>query len=206
MTFTYFQGVTNNVGCSVRHACNMTRNIFHILAAVDKGNETCKDHFEMPETLTLKQLVQHVAPVYFTQAELKTLARQIQHWTVCGLFDQAGVSIPDKHVGRGRSRRYPKNAIFWCAFFRAMSRYGMAPDEMANTLRDILPRAADVKRAMEGDGLDVVVLREDMAIHQDPLMVGYSLRVDTDPISVSSKGNLAGRFFNLTEIFKAVRP
>ena len=163
----------------------------------------------MPETLTLKQLVQHVAPVYFTQAETKTLARQIQHWTVCGLFDQAGVSIPDKHVGRGRSRRYPNNAIFWCAFFRAMTGYGMAPDKMANTLRGILPRAADVKRAMNGDGPDVVVIMEDKAIHQDPWMVGYSLRVGTvgtDPISLSSKGNLAGRFFNLTEIFRQVRP
>ena len=82
----------------------------------------------------------------------------------------------------------------------------MAPDEMANTLRDILPRAADVKRAMEGDGPDVVVLMADMAIHEDPLMVGYHLQVFTDPVTLSGKGDLAGRFFNLTEIFKQVRP
>ena len=160
----------------------------------------------MPEALTLKQLVQHVAPVYFTPTELKTLARQIQHWTVCGLFDQARINIPDKHVGRGRARRYPKKAVFWCALFRAMSRYGMAPDEMARMLRDILRRAADVKRAMEGDGPDVVVLMEDMAIHEDPWMVGYNLRVVTDPIALSGKGKSAGRYFNLTEIFRQVRP
>ena len=109
----------------------------------------------MTETLTLKQLVQHVAPVYFTPAELKTLARQIQHWTVCGLFDQAGVSIPDKHVGRGRARRYPKKAVFWCALFRALNRYGGAPDEIAKFLRELRPHAAKVKRAMKGDGPDV---------------------------------------------------
>ncbi len=163
-------------------------------------------HFAMPETLTLKQLVQHVAPVYFTPAELKTLARQIQHWTVCGLFDQAGVSIPDKHVGRGRARRYPKKAVFWCALFRALNRYGGAPDEIAKFLRELRPYAAKVKRAMEGDGPDVIALMEDAATG-DPMMVeAYNFQVFTDPVELSGKGQLAGRFFNLTEIFKAVRP
>lgn len=92
-----------------------------------------------------------------------------------GLFDEARVPIEEKHVGRGRARQYPSDAVYWAALFSTMSRYGMSPEEMSRALdhlRDFPPYVDD---AMAGRGDDVLIFMSDQATG-DPLLTAQAYR------------------------------
>ena len=151
--------------------------------------------------MTLKQLVQRIAPGARPVVS-RALARQIQHWTVCGLFDSAGVPIEEKHVGRGRARRYPDRAAYWGALFWTMSKYGMPPDKMERALQGLNDKPEMVEQAIAGTPPNVMLLISDYGAPEPWSVTGHVLA--RGPLTIKGT-SLAGTHFNLTAIFGSIK-
>ena len=64
----------------------------------------------MPVEYSRRELAQRLAR---SPTDVARASGRIQHWTEKGLFAVLG----EKHVGRGRARRYPKDALWLAAFY-----------------------------------------------------------------------------------------
>ncbi len=102
------------------------------------------------------------------EVRVKEASRRIQHWASIGLLEAAGLETEQRHVGRGRVRRYPKVMAFWCALFAAMADRGFSALEVTRALAalnlhqaGVAKRGVDlVQAAMEGEGADVILILE----------------------------------------------
>ena len=72
-----------------------------------------------------------------------------------GLLEAAGLETEQRHVGRGRVRRYPKVMAFWCALFAAMADRGFSALEVTRALAALNLHQADVAKR----GVDQVLVK-----------------------------------------------
>ena len=79
--------------------------------------------------MTLSQLAVIIAETADPD-ELKSVARQIQHWTTSDVFKWTGVALDAPNVGKGYARRYPYEAIPWCTLMLELARRGLSVVEI----------------------------------------------------------------------------
>ena len=153
----------------------------------------------MAKTFTVKQLAQEVLPG--THAEsTDSLMRQIDHWTLTGLYEILGAEPAEVHVGRGKPRQYPAIALFWTALLYHMAGRGLLVLNMKQALQSLRKWDAEgdpaIGNAMWGNGPDVFLMMSHGRVLTYSLSVGKLAKAD---LAVS------GSYFNLTKIFDPVR-
>lgn len=74
----------------------------------------------MEPTYTLKE-VAGILCAGGDEQDFERAARQVRHWTNCGLLNTAS----EKYVGTGRSRLYVANEIRLAAWYSELARYGI---------------------------------------------------------------------------------
>jgi len=156
----------------------------------------------MSTTYTLSELAERVAGTAAPEA-VATASRRIEHWYSSGLFASAKVDVGPKHLGRGRVRRYPQEAIAWARLWSAMAEYelgvvAMAQATMAIKLKMLRnPTKAMLEEAMRGEGPATFLL----------LPSSGARDVDVQPFAIArapiqlSDQFLGGWVLNLTAIF-----
>jgi hypothetical protein len=154
----------------------------------------------MMKTFTVRRLAQEVLPD--SDAErVDALMRQIDHWTLTGLYEILGAGPADVHVGRGKPRQYPAEALFWTALLYHMAGRGLLVLNMKQALQSLrkLDEKGDpaIGDAMSGKGPDVFLL-----MAHSRLALSYSLSVGS--LAKADLG-FSGTYFNLTQIFDPVR-
>ena len=154
----------------------------------------------MAKTFTVKRLAQAVLPGTHDETT-DSLMRQIDHWTLTGLYEILGAGPAEVHVGRGKPRQYPPLALFWTALLYHMARRGLLVLNMKQALQSL--RKWDTKGdpaigdAMWGKGPDVFLV-----MSHSPLALSYGLYVGD--LTKADLG-VSGSYFNLTKIFDPVR-
>ena len=78
----------------------------------------------MPVEYSRRELAQRLAR---SPTDVARASGRIQHWTEKGLFAVLG----EKHVGRGRARRYPEGALWLAAFFDHCADRGASVQQMS---------------------------------------------------------------------------
>ena len=81
-------------------------------------------HSFMAVEYSRRELAERLAP---SPEEVARTSGRIQHWTERGLF----ILLGDKHVGRGRARRYPEEALWLAAFLGHCADRGGSVGQMA---------------------------------------------------------------------------
>ncbi len=151
-------------------------------------------------TVTFKELVTQVIRTSDPEVADK-VSGQIQHWVSVGLLKLVGVEPVETHVGRGGVRKYPTEAIFWCALLRKMA-ISMSIGHIEMIMNFFgLERKEDVPShfidiAMTDEVVYLVVkISEDRDEEISMTLTSLSMVDDWD----------AGMFFNLHQIFGRVR-
>ncbi len=151
----------------------------------------------MAQTFTVKGLAQRVLPGADAEAT-DSLMRQIDHWTLTGLYKLADVGPAEVHVGRGKPRRYPARAVYWTALLYHMAGRGLLVSNMKQaigTLGRWEKKTPFLDNAINGAGHDAF------------LMMSYGEWLTSSlcwgSLATAELG-LSGSYFNLTKIFGSV--
>jgi hypothetical protein len=123
------------------------------------------------ETVTTRELCDYIAD------DSKEALDRIQTWVARGLFEAVGCGPLDKYTGRGRARRYPTAAKYWCAAFRRLFDAGLQT-------RDILRVVAPIRRRL-GEDPDFI---DRTAAEGRPVWLAYN----TEPMPGSTTNVSAG--------------
>lgn len=94
----------------------------------------------------------------------KEALSRINQWVITGLFDAAGCGPFGKYIGRGKVRRYPPMARYWCAAFCRMYDHGFSSREVCGVLPPVLSREQDEPGFIER-----------VAAEGQPVWLSYSL-------------------------------
>ena len=152
----------------------------------------------MAKTFTVKQLAQAVLPGAKAEAT-DSLTRQIDHWTLTGLYDLADAGPVEVHVGRGKPRRYPAIALYWTALLYHMAGRGLLVLNMKQAMGALgrwEKKAPFVDDLINGAGRDAFLV----------MSYGESLTYQYCSGSLAkAKLDLSGSYFNLSKIFGSVR-
>jgi hypothetical protein len=76
----------------------------------------------MNDALTVSELAKAVCPFGAAPAQVDFLSRRIRHWTLSGLLPTLG----EKHVGAGRNRHYPADAMYLVALLNSLADFGLS--------------------------------------------------------------------------------
>ncbi len=82
-------------------------------------------HLLCMDSLKVKQLAQRVAPDA-SPKEITRIVRQLRHWTLMSVLRAAG----QVHVGAGRHREYPTEAVYIAAILIELAGIGLAVDAL----------------------------------------------------------------------------
>lgn len=85
-------------------------------------------------TVTTRQMCEYIGD------DSKESLDRIAQWVTRGLFELANCGPIDKFTGRGRSRRYPAVARYWCAAFRRLFDRGFSSYEITSIPTPVLFR------------------------------------------------------------------
>ena len=155
-------------------------------------------------TVTFKELVTQVIRTSDPEVADK-VSGQIQHWVSVGLLKLVGVEPVETHVGRGGVRKYPTEAIFWCALLRTMAN-SLSISQITlvlafvNLKRKQYVSSHLIDTAMTGEGPDVYLV---VKIDEDRGQITNSVNLETTLLTLHDWD--AGMFFNLHQIFGRVR-
>ena len=152
---------------------------------------------KMTKRLTVKELATAVLGGDKGEA-LLSLTRQIDHWTVTGIYEAVDAGPGDVHVGRGKPRRYPPKALYWTALFYHLARRGALVVNMRSVAHSLTrpKNRVLVERAMQGKRPSgFMVLSFDKSL---------TIQYCVGELSIDSLGP-SGSFFDLTRIFDSVR-
>lgn len=153
----------------------------------------------MAKTFTVKRLAQAVLPGAPAEAT-DSLMRQIDHWTLTGLYELADAGPAEVHVGRGKPRRYPAKALYWTALLHHMAGRGLLVLNMKQAMGTLGRRekkAPFVDGVINGDGPDAFLV-----MSSTPRALSY--QYCSGSLGKAELG-LSGSYFNLTKIFGSVR-
>jgi hypothetical protein len=113
----------------------------------------------MTETVGSRELAAEVASCHEEKAEdFHRYMPTVQHWIRANLFDAAGVGPVEKNPRRGRSRRFPLEALQWARLFAALTIRGAGVVEIwhvAGHLRGLRQKGVEIDDALAGRGDDV---------------------------------------------------
>jgi hypothetical protein len=84
------------------------------------------------QTVGSRELAAEVALRHMEKAEdFVRYMPTVQHWIRANLFDAAGVGAVEQNPRRGKSRRFPVEALQWVRLFATLAARGVATTEIA---------------------------------------------------------------------------
>ena len=104
------------------------------------------------DTLTLRDLARQVSPAA-DAAGIRYTVNQIQHWCDRGLLTYVGLGPADQEVGRGRSRRYPADLVYFCRLLLWLASNGNTIAFMQSAMAELRDHREKTKR----EGMDDLV-------------------------------------------------
>jgi hypothetical protein len=157
----------------------------------------------MTNTVGSRDLAEEVALRHMDKAE--DFARHmptVQHWIRAHLFDAAGVGAVEQNPRRGKSRRFPVEAVQWVRLFATLANRGVATTEIAYVTSVLNQRFRDaIDDALARRGADVWLVYGSAP----PLTYVLSLHVQRGAVHLSHGDGVSdpavATCVNLTRIF-----
>lgn len=129
------------------------------------------------QTVGSRELAAEVALRHEEKAEdFARYMPTVQHWIRVNLFGMAGVGAVEQNPRRGKSRRFPVEALKWARFFAALSIRGAGVVEIeyvVGALRGLRQKGAEIDDALAGRGDDVWLVY----LNTVPWLHGESLHI-----------------------------
>lgn len=109
------------------------------------------------DTIGSRDIAQEVALRHWQPAaDFRSYMPITQHWIRSNLFEVAGVGAVEQNPRRGKSRRFPIEALRWARLFSAMSNRGTSTSEIEYVVGALHQRfRGEVNDALAGRGDDV---------------------------------------------------
>jgi hypothetical protein len=155
------------------------------------------------ETVGSRELAAEVALRHTEKpADFARYMPAVQHWIRADLFDAAGVGAVEQNPRRGKSRRFPVEALQWVRLFATLAARGVATTEIAFVAGVLNQRFRDaIDDALAGRGADVWLVYGSAA----PLTYVLNLQIQRGEVRLSYENGVSGpavaTCVNLTRIF-----
>jgi hypothetical protein len=126
----------------------------------------------------------------------------VQHWIRANLFDAAGVGAVEQNPRRGKSRRFPVEALQWVRLFATLTNRGVATTEIEYVTNVLNQRFRDaIDDALAHRDADVWLVYSSAP----PLTYVLSLQIQRGAVHLSYDDGVPGpavaTCVNLTRIF-----
>jgi hypothetical protein len=159
----------------------------------------------MTDTVGSRELAAEVALLHAQKAEdFGRHMPSVQHWIRAHLFDAAGVGAVEHSPRRGKSRRFPIEALKWVRLFAALAGRGIATSEIL-FVTDVLNQRfrEPINDALAQRGPDVWLVCESAA----PVTYVLSLQIQRGAVHLRhddrAPGPAVATCLNLTRIFNS---